>query len=135
MQMSSMLLNPKLTGDIYSTNEVKTNKKWINGKPIYKKTFQFGPSAFTTQRQDIAHNIANIDMVVHYECFMYRNNENSIAYRQFPSIYYGNLQGWAGQMFATPTLIKFELGTNLLAEMQLTNSITSVTLEYTKTTD
>lgn len=130
-----MQINNKLIKNVYSTNEIETNKIWINGKPIYRKTFQFGPSAFTTQRQDIAHNIANIDMVVHNECFMYRNNENSITYRQFPSIYYGNLQGWAGQVFATPTLIKFELGTNLLAEMQLTNSITSITLEYTKTTD
>lgn len=25
--------------DSYSTNEVKTNKKWINGKPIYRKVF------------------------------------------------------------------------------------------------
>lgn len=25
--------------DVYSTDEVKTNKKWINGKPIYRKCF------------------------------------------------------------------------------------------------
>lgn len=26
--------------DTYSTTEVKTNKKWIDGKPIYRKTFE-----------------------------------------------------------------------------------------------
>lgn len=26
--------------DIYSTTEIKTNKIWINGKPIYRKVFQ-----------------------------------------------------------------------------------------------
>lgn len=26
-------------GEVYSTNEVKTNKTWIDGKPIYKKVF------------------------------------------------------------------------------------------------
>jgi hypothetical protein len=25
--------------DVYSTNEVKTNKVWIDGKPIYRKVF------------------------------------------------------------------------------------------------
>lgn len=27
--------------DIYSTKEVKTNKIWFDGKPIYRKSFQF----------------------------------------------------------------------------------------------
>lgn len=25
--------------EVYSTSEIKTNKKWIDGKPIYRKTF------------------------------------------------------------------------------------------------
>lgn len=29
----------ELIQDTYSVNEVKTNKVWINGKPIYRKTF------------------------------------------------------------------------------------------------
>ena len=29
------------TGETYSTNEIKTNKVWIDGKPIYRKTIAF----------------------------------------------------------------------------------------------
>lgn len=28
--------------EVYSTNEVKTNKIWIDGKPIYRKVFDLG---------------------------------------------------------------------------------------------
>ena len=121
--------------DEYSTSEVKTNKVWIDGRPIYRKTFVYGTSYFTTQRQDIVHNIANIGMVIHHECFLYRPTRDTNTWRQFPSIYYGNLQGWGGQLFVTSTLFKFELGTNLLSELRTTNAQTFVTVEYTKTTD
>lgn len=32
-------VNELKSGEIYSTTEVKTNKVWINGKPIYRTTF------------------------------------------------------------------------------------------------
>ena len=28
--------------EVYSTNEIKTNKIWIDGKPIYRKVFDLG---------------------------------------------------------------------------------------------
>lgn len=30
-----------INGEVYSTNEVKTNKKWIDGKPIYRIVLEF----------------------------------------------------------------------------------------------
>lgn len=33
------MINKKLIQDVYSTNEVKTNKVWIDKKPIYRTTF------------------------------------------------------------------------------------------------
>lgn len=47
--------------DIYSTSEVKTNKVWIDGKPIYRKTFQF-TSANNTSWNLLDSN--NYEMVV-----------------------------------------------------------------------
>lgn len=32
-------VNPKLNKDVYSTIETKTNKVWIDNKPIYRKTY------------------------------------------------------------------------------------------------
>lgn len=29
-------------GEVYSTSEIKTNKIWIDGKPIYRKVFDLG---------------------------------------------------------------------------------------------
>ena len=133
MQMSSMLLNPKLTGDIYSTSEVKTNKKWINGKPIYRKVFEFSASSFTSQKQSIAHNIANIDKIIRTECFFYRSDIKESRF--LPSIYYGNLTDWAAQVFVNDTVIKFELGTDMYYNVGLAATTTYVILEYTKTTD
>lgn len=41
-------------GEIYSTNEVKTNKIWIDNKPIYRKVFNLGSmSANQTKSQSI----------------------------------------------------------------------------------
>lgn len=31
-----------LVEDVYSNNEIKTNKVWINGKPIYRKVINIG---------------------------------------------------------------------------------------------
>ena len=52
--------------DSYSTNEMETNAKWIDGKTIYKKTINFGalPDATT---KSVAHGISNIGYIVKLE--------------------------------------------------------------------
>lgn len=49
--------------DIYSTTETKTNKVWIDGKPIYRKVINFGSLPNNTTKY-IPHNINNIDKVI-----------------------------------------------------------------------
>lgn len=44
--------------DSYSTSEVKTNKRWIDGKPIYRKIFDRGTSLETFN-----HNIPNVSNI------------------------------------------------------------------------
>lgn len=54
----------------YSTNEINTNQKWIDGKPIYRKVVQYynnetiGKAGETVQIT-IPHLISNLDIVVH----------------------------------------------------------------------
>ena len=48
--------------DVYSTEEVKTNKVWVDGKPIYRKVINLGILPNTTSKQ-ISHNISNYDYV------------------------------------------------------------------------
>lgn len=53
-------------GDSYSLTEVKTNKTWINGKPIYRRIFQV-VNALTVEPQNGEVNITeNIDMTTDF---------------------------------------------------------------------
>ena len=50
-------------GGSYSTSEVNTGFKWIDGKDIYKKTVDFGtlPNATT---KNVAHGISGLEMII-----------------------------------------------------------------------
>jgi len=50
----------------YSTSEINTGTKWIDGSTIYKKTVNFGslPNATT---KSVAHNISNLSEVIKIE--------------------------------------------------------------------
>lgn len=50
----------------YSTTEIKTGAKWIDGSAIYKKTINFGslPNATT---KSVSHNISNLSAVIKIE--------------------------------------------------------------------
>ena len=49
-------------GEVYSTNEVKTNEVWINNKPIYK-TVLYVSSLPNNAGVSIQHGISNIDLI------------------------------------------------------------------------
>lgn len=55
--------NKKL-GNVFSTDEVKTNDVWIDGKPIYRKVFSVSALPNNTT-MSIAHGISNMGEVVH----------------------------------------------------------------------
>ncbi len=50
----------------YSTSEVDTGYKWIDGKPIYKKTVSFGSLPNSTSKS-VAHGISGISNVIEFK--------------------------------------------------------------------
>ena len=59
----------------YSTDEINTGKKWINGKTIFQKTFAMGGLGRATTIKK-PHNISNLDLVVRIQGIA---KENSIG--------------------------------------------------------
>ena len=59
----------------YSTDEINTGKKWINGKTIFQKTFAMGGLGVATTVKK-PHNISNLDLVVRIQGIA---RENSIG--------------------------------------------------------
>ena len=59
----------------YSTNEVDTGQKWINGKTIFQKTFAMGGLGVATTIKK-PHNISNLDLVIRIQGIA---KENSIG--------------------------------------------------------
>lgn len=108
----------------YSTEETDTGKKWINGKPIYRKVISINNNI--TNLRTYPHNITNIENVIKIEgtgvlgsgVFMELNH-----YILNDNIAYNSSLGIEGEN------IRFYLsnGRTLLSA--------NVILEYTKTTD
>ena len=59
----------------YSTDEINTGKKWINGKTIFQKTFAMGGLGRATTIKK-PHNISNLDLVVRIQGIA---KENSVG--------------------------------------------------------
>lgn len=52
----------------YSTNEVDTGAKWVDGNAIYKKTINFGTLPNATQK-DVSHGISSLSTIIKIEGF------------------------------------------------------------------
>lgn len=59
----------------YSTSEVNTGAKWIDGSTIYKKTINFGALPNATEK-NVAHNITNLNRVIKAEGYSYRSSDH-----------------------------------------------------------
>ena len=68
--------------DTYSTTEVKTNKKWIDGKPIYRKFYNLNLTVRSTGWINIGITDTVIDKIISADCF---GNDTSypILYMKF----------------------------------------------------
>ena len=109
--------------DKYSTTEVKTNKVWIDGKPIYRKVVDCGYMPEMGQTKNVAHNITNLDKFVLFSGYMY----NAFGhYMPFPWPWENNEEN---SYFTDSTYIMLQ--TNATRS----NYGVVVVLEYTKTTD
>ena len=115
-----------MLGNIFSLSEIKTNMKWIDGRPIYKKTVDTGPLPSSASDKQINHNISNLDFVIHIEGFAL--NPLTKANLPLPSV--SNNKTYDLGLWNDDTIIDISVGTNRSAY-----SITYVTLFYVKTTD
>ena len=114
------MINKDMMQDVYSTEEVKTNKVWIDGKPIYRKvsilsnTFIRGENNFNT-------GISNMETCVHSELKF-----------KFSDWWYDEWldRGLSNRMYKNNGAI-FQVLSNDQLETQGMHLIT----EYTKTTD
>lgn len=111
----------------YSTDEVKTNKTWVNGKPIYRKVLVIPKSSIPgTGNRDYAHGINNVDEWTEVTGKVYRST--GVA----NPIPWSTTSTWA-------TIFNDFTGTNIGISLgsDIYNNATSmkIILEYTKTTD
>ena len=119
-------------GDVYSTSE-RVVGTWIDGKPIYQKTINFGALPNATIK-DVAHGITNIDNVI--DVFGIAAGEiNSTKYSfHLPSVgVHTSLAEEAVKYNMALTII----GANIRIQTGIDRSSFSayVTIRYTKTTD
>ena len=115
--------------DTYSTNEIKTNKVWIDNKPIYRKVFK--QKNFTS----ISTGILNADTIVEARCFVRNNHDtNNKQWRSIPSVInpISAYAEWvAGFYFNIKSgNVTFQVG----SEINKLDCLVFI-IEYTKTTD
>lgn len=103
--------------DSYSTKETKINKVWINGKPIYRKVFQF---IADNHNYIYTHNTPNVEFITD-------------AYGMsagYPIPYSSVTSEYIIEIWTEPTRFGIKTGTSIDL-----NRTYYITLEYTKTTD
>lgn len=113
--------------DVYSTEEVKTNKVWIDEKPIYRKVVYFGDLPNNTSKS-IAHGISNLGYIIHWYGFCKGKTKELQRPVPFPGISSTNDQ--AVRLYSNNTTLSIAcVGDNSYY------GDCYVTIEYTKTTD
>ena len=111
--------------DNYSTTEIKTNKLWIDNKPIYRKVVNTGTLPDSTTKQ-IEHGISNLKRILNIFGYAYTPNGQSYP---LPWINATNVT-YQTALYCDSTYIYMSTGTG---RSNITESY--VILEYTKTTD
>ena len=107
----------------YSTDEVNTGKKWIDGKPIYRKIVNFGNLPNTTTK-NVVHNISNIDFITNY----YAIATNSTAFWKLPFVSTSTISSGLQMTIDKTNII-------IVAGVDRSSYSAYVIIEYTKTTD
>ncbi len=111
--------------DVYSTDEVKTNKVWIDGKPIYRKVINMG-NLPSNSSKIINHNIKNIDFVTSISGLgVTSTNHYNIPFSPNEAMF----SGLSVSMRASSTEI------SVSANKTVSGHTVYGIMEYTKTTD
>lgn len=117
----------------YSTDE-KIVGTWINGKPIYQKTFTFTPEGGNSY--NYTHGISNIDQVIDSEVMFQRQNGQFMPLSLiYPVGTYETSVSWSSGYQVTKTQIVLWLGSSAYAQMDTSKYGVAATIRYTKTTD
>ena len=108
----------------YSTSEVKTSATWINGKPIYKKTFSF--TLADAESTTINHGISNFGLLIKFEGTVVQSSAKNVPIPRTltDTNYQVGLEG------VTTTSFEIDVGSSGPRGKQA-----YMTLWYTKTTD
>lgn len=104
--------------DTYSTNEIKTNKVWIDNKPIYRKVINSGSLSLSSNDTTINTNTPNIDKVIDIN-FIYCFTDNT----------------WFKNWYLIQLACRQNGNVVIATSQSATFPETYITLEYTKTTD
>lgn len=115
-----------INAEVYSTNEVKTNKIWINGKPIYRKIITGTKSSGWT---DISLSNINYDTIYINGAETYFTYINSSTKFSKNTFYFSPTDFLVAQIQTNNKKINIGAGTDL------SNINYYIVLEYTKTTD
>ena len=123
--MFMLKINTKLDKQVYSTTETKTNKVWIDNKPIYRKVYKFTNPSTSSPGYNL--DINNLGDITHIS-FIGDYNYNNYRYRR-ESTYFASNDYM--NCFIRDNTIQLRFESNFRAGI---NTL-YVTLEYTKTTD
>lgn len=103
--------------DSYSAEEVKTNKIWIDGKPIYRTVVNLGARTYSNGTNTINHNISNFDTIT-FPKFVVKMYDN----------WYERWEIIKDVSINSSTII-------IRTSQELTVQDSFIVFEYTKTTD
>lgn len=70
-----------LNAEIYSTNEIKTNKVWIDGKPIYRKVIDLG----TLGNKKSINVEGDYDVITDFDGYIYQSSGAKSSLVEFAS--------------------------------------------------
>lgn len=108
--------------NVFSTAEQRVGT-WIDGKPLYQKTIDFGYMAATNVFKQVPHNVANVEKI-----WVDRSN----SYFVDPSMNYYDVSDYDWHTSVNATYVSSIVSSN---EYDRTSSRIYVTIRYTKTTD
>lgn len=120
------MINKDMMPDVYSTEEVKTNKIWIDNKPIYRKVLS--GMIFDGTRN---HNISNIDNITSINGTLWSGTTQEQGTNIFPinTVRVGYPTRALG-VYVNKTSYAFDKGSDIGTGFSY-----RIIVEYTKTTD
>lgn len=124
---ASNVVDALINMNTYSKTSEKIVGVWVDGKPIYRKTF-YVDSLPNNNYTSIAHNIANIDELVNIFGTMRSSNYTTVAFNMVGQT---ALYGEGSILIIRADRTNITIGTT----KDWRSNVAFITLEYTKTTD